>query len=125
MIKKVLIALCILGIGLSLYLTYAKITSSPLYCGFGNCEKVQLSRYSEIAGIPVSVFGIAYYFVLLSLFYYSAKKKWLNLLLVWGILFSTYLTYLELFVIKAICMWCVVSFVNIVIISAIYKIKYK
>lgn len=125
MLKKILIFLCLIGIGVSLYLTYAKVTSSPLYCKFGNCEKVQNSKYSSIAGIPVSAFGVAYYLTLLTLFYYSAKRRWISLLLVWGILFSSYLTYLELFVIKAVCIWCVVSFVNILVISVIYKVKYK
>ena len=115
---KVLKVLTIFGIFISLYLSYVKLTTSSIVCTFGDCEKVQNSEYSQIFGIPVAVFGILYYFTLYIMFekYQKYAKYWL----LWGIIFSTYLTYLEIFVIKAICGWCVLSFVNIILIYALH-----
>lgn len=128
--RNFLIVLAITGIFISLYLTYAKLTSSPVICSIGDCNKVQNSQYSEIFGIPVAVFGVLYYFVLFCLIYYKDRNiglvnnekprsnsfgnKALDLWVIWGLVFSTYLTYLEIYVIKAICIWCVASYVDII-----------
>jgi len=117
-LAKTLKVLTIVGISISLYLTYVKLTSSPFLCAFGNCEKVQNSTYSQVFGIPVSALGVVYYFILYILLekYNKYAKYWM----VWGIIYSTYLTFLEVFVIKAICGWCVLSFVNIILIYALH-----
>ncbi|OGC56586.1 hypothetical protein A3H26_01695 [candidate division WWE3 bacterium RIFCSPLOWO2_12_FULL_36_10] len=119
-LAKTLKILAIIGILISLYLTYVKLTSSPLLCAFGDCEKVQNSKYSQVFGIPVAVFGILYYFILYIML--ERNNKYTKYWLLWGIMYSTYLTYLELFVIKAICGWCVLSFVNIILIYALHYI---
>lgn len=107
--KKALITLfSLLGLTISLYLTYVKLTSSPIRCGFGSCEVVQNSVYSQIFGIPVAVFGVVFYLALFCFNYYE-KSKLLRISVWVGFLFSLYLTFIELFVIHAICMWCVAS----------------
>lgn len=121
-LRELILILAILGIAISLYLTYAKLTSTPIICTM-SCDSVQKSPYSEIFGIPVAVFGVLYYFVLFFLVQKNIRN-YTGLWLVWGILFSSYLTYLELFVIEAICEWCVSSFLNIIVISALFvKLK--
>lgn len=108
-----------LGILISLLLTYYKFSSDPLVCGLGNCHAVQHSKYGSIFGIPVAILGIVYYLVLLFL-HTNFSNKYIKIWLIWGILFSSYLTYIELFVLKEICGWCVVSFVNIIILYVVY-----
>ena len=79
--------------------------------GSGGCETVQSSSYATIFGVPVAVVGLVGYSGLL----FSASLRgevgvYLGLLVsLVGTLFSAYLTYLELFVIHAICEWCVAS----------------
>lgn len=125
--KKLISTLCVAGILISLYLTYTKLTSTPIVCKFGNCEAVQNSKYSTLFGIPVAVYGVLFYFLLLFINLnrqtYPQLEKAMHVWLLWGIIFSAYLTYLELFIIKAICMWCVISFANIITIYVVYLLR--
>jgi len=119
-VKKAMLVLSCFGILISLYLTYFKFTSDPLLCGIGNCHAVQHSKYGNFLGIPVAILGIVYYLgVVVSITNFS--KRVINMVLIWGLLFSTYLTYIEVFVLKEICGWCVVSFVNIIVIYVIHN----
>lgn len=108
--------LSFIGICISLYLTYTKLTSNPLVCGIGNCSVVQNSEYALLFGIPVAVFGVLYYLSLIFLVKYK-QKLLLNIAIAWGLLFSAYLTYIELFVIYEICGWCVVSALIVVTLA--------
>jgi len=122
--KYILLVLSTAGIIDSLYLTYIKLANSSPVCGFAQCEIVQTSRYSEVFGIPIAALGAGYYLILFAGIFKNAdylNKLWI----LWGIMFSATLTYLEIFVIKAICGWCVLSFVNILMIAIIYFLKRK
>src|SRR3989338_87896 len=114
--RTALLTLSVVGVLISMYLVYAKYTNNPLICGFGDCGKVQSSIYSDLLGIPVSVWG-AFYYLFLFLCFFKNYRGAAVLGILWGLGFSSYLTFLEVFVIEAICMWCVFSFVNIVLIS--------
>ncbi len=78
---------------------------------------MQSSQYSEVAGVPVALLGLGMYAALLVLIgvrrFASAPPSlavaWTFALALSGTLYSAYLTYLELFVIEAICAWCVAS----------------
>jgi len=107
------------GIGIAGYLTYVKLFGLQPYCaGVGSCEAVQTSRYAELFGVPVAVWGLLGYAILLAI-YLVKHSDWRDLgelatmafflTTLVGALFSAYLTYLELFVIQAICPWCVGS----------------
>jgi uncharacterized membrane protein len=96
------------GIAISLYLTYVKLTDSPIRCTVGSCDIVQKSKYAEILGIPVAVLGVIFY-LSLAIVTHLNKRKLIKLWTIWGFIFSAYLTYLELFVIHEICQWCVLS----------------
>jgi uncharacterized membrane protein/thiol-disulfide isomerase/thioredoxin len=111
--------LAVLGLIVAGYMAYIEITHVEAVCGpVGECNVVQTSQYATIAGIPVAVLGLIFYFAVLVLWAVqrSAAGKWarpaaLALLgmAVFGVLFSIYLTLLELFVIHAVCMWCLSS----------------
>ncbi len=121
-LKPLIPVLSALGILLSLYLTYIHLADSrAAFCAAGtDCDTVRQSAFSAIMGIPVAAIGVAGYSVILILFLINMKKrtKWLLLyiLALAGFVFSAYLTYIELFVIKAICMYCIFSAVVMTII---------
>lgn len=103
--------ICLAGIAVAGYLTYVHYEDISPVCTTGGCEKVQASEYSELAGIPVALLGlIGYVGIALSLLLRGDLGHAATAALAFvGFGFSVYLTYLELFVIDAICQWCVVS----------------
>ena len=112
--------LIVAGIGLldSLYLSWVKIVNSLVYCGTsGQCETVNSSRYSEIGGIPIAYLGLGAYLAILALLVLEMRSpfwKENSPLVVFGIslvgvIYSAYLTYIEIAVLHAICPYCVVS----------------
>lgn len=118
--------LSLLGLFVSAYLYLYKIGRiGNLACGAGGCETVQQSPWSRFAGMEVSLIGMAGYagLLLLSLIALQpgpSTRRWPSTLLLLlsglGVAFTAYLTYLELFVIHAICRWCVGSAVIILAI---------
>ncbi|MEM4657859.1 MAG: vitamin K epoxide reductase family protein [Candidatus Methanosuratincola sp.] len=120
--KSVVMVFSLLGLLLSIYLAYIYSRSaSGLYCAPGSsCDAVRESPYSSFAGVPVPVWGVAGYaaLLLLSVAPFSNVKKWFLLYLtsLVALSFSIYLTYLELFVIKAVCPLCVASLAFITVI---------
>ena len=109
----------LLGLFVSAYLYLYKIGRiGTLACGTGGCETVQNSPWSRFAGVEVALIGILGYGLLflvamLALQPGLAPRRWpadlLAALAAVGVLFTAYLTWLELFVIHAICRWCVGS----------------
>lgn len=119
--RNLLLVLSVIGILISSYLAYAKLTNNPLICGANSgCDVVQASKYSTLFGIPLGIFGMGYYLTLFSILWFNVKPAITKILLLWGVMFSSYLTYLEEFVINAYCTWCVISFVNILLMAGIY-----
>ena len=116
--------LSLAGFFVSLYLYLYKIGKiGTLACGTGGCETVQASPFSRFLGLEVALYGVVGYAVLLVLSMETLRRPAARLnsllLLVFsgiGFAFTVYLTYLELFVIKAICRWCVGSAVIITLI---------
>jgi uncharacterized membrane protein len=104
--------LALAGIGVSGYLTYVHYAGiEPVCAASGGCERVQSSGYAELAGVPVALLGLAGYAAILATTFVGGEASRLagaSLALV-GAGFSAYLTYLELFVIDAVCQWCVAS----------------
>ena len=126
--------LSLLGLFLSAYLYLYKIGKiGTLACGAGGCETVQHSPWSRFAGIEVSLIGLIGYagllVVSLAALQPGAHRRWLTALLLClaglGVAFTAYLTYLELFVIHAICRWCVGSAVIIVAIFVAALLDYR
>lgn len=111
----------ITGVGLldAVYLIILKYSNNKAMCiqGLGDCWSVNISRYSMIGGIPVSVLGALAYLAILALLLlemrggiWKSQGVMINFgLSLIGVLFSAYLTYLEIAVIHAICPFCVLS----------------
>jgi len=100
------------GIGVAGYLTWAHFADQSVICvQGGGCEKVQESSYSEIAGIPVAVLGLASYLTVLALLVWDAPVARLSAatLAIVGVLFGAYLVVVQLFVIDAVCVWCMAN----------------
>lgn len=115
-------ALCVLGIGVASYLAYVHYAGlEPLCLASGGCEIVQKSRYAKFAGVPVPVLGLVGYISILGslLIRGDIGRAVTALLAVFGFMFSMYLTYLELYEIKAICQWCVVSAVLMTLLAIV------
>jgi uncharacterized membrane protein len=121
------IVLALLGLGDAAYLTYLKLQlmSGGPGCAFGGCDEVNQSAYAMLFGVPVAVWGLLVYVALLGMSLMWLKSegergRWLGRgilsLSAFGVAFSAYLTALELFVIRAICPYCVVSAILIVVI---------
>jgi len=130
MTRRMLVAaLALAGIFLSAYLALYKLGYiGVLTCSVGSCETVQTSRWANFLGMPVAVWGVGFYVSAFAvamagvhgrLAESSRPSVALVALSGWGVLFSGWLTYLELFVIDAICMWCVVSAILVVVIFVI------
>jgi uncharacterized membrane protein len=112
--------LSIIGMGIAFYLAFVETTGAEAVCGpVGNCNVVQQSDYAVLFGIlPVGVAGLIGYIVILGLWAWQRfgpadkieKTAWmLPFVVFFGVAFSAYLTFLEPFVIGAICMWCMTS----------------
>ena len=109
----------LVGFLLSLYLWLWKIgVMGPLACGSGSCEYVQTSSYAYVLGVPVAAVGAAGYLGLLGISLlglqpgWASRREptiWLAVLSGLGIAFTGYLSYLEAFVLKAWCRWCLAS----------------
>ena len=118
--KRMLAALVALaGLFVALYLTMYKLGYiGTLVCAVGSCEVVQTSRWATFLGLPVAVWGVGYYVAVLAVALAGLRadlvddrrvSQLLVLMTGVGVVFSVWLTYLERFVIDAICRWCVVS----------------
>jgi uncharacterized membrane protein len=100
------------GVGVAGYLTWAHFADSTVLCvAGGGCETVQESEYAEIAGIPVALLGLGSYVTILALVVWDSVGARLAAasFAFLGLLFSLYLLVLQLFVIEAVCIWCMAN----------------
>jgi uncharacterized membrane protein/thiol-disulfide isomerase/thioredoxin len=109
--------LSLAGLGVASYLAYVE---TQAVCGpVGDCNAVQASPYARLFGVlPVGMLGMLGYLLILAAWgVYKLRRDrlgdWAALAMFdmafSGVLFSLYLTYLEPFVIKAVCLWCLTS----------------
>jgi uncharacterized membrane protein len=122
-LKIAVLVLAGVGIALAGYLTYVHYADLKPFCvsGSGGCEKVQSSGPSKLAGIPVALLGLLAYttIFLTSLANSESAKTVAALTALSGFGFSVYLTYEELFVINAVCQWCVASAILMTALAAL------
>jgi len=112
-------ALALAGIFISLYLTLYKLgVIGELSCTIGSCETVNTSKWSRFLGLPVAAWGLLFYLDVFLIALAGTLARFedepaISYILAGeaavGVLFSAWLTYLELGVIHAICIWCVTS----------------
>ncbi len=125
-LQKFTIICAIIGLVDSVYLTWIKLSNNTATClpGIGDCETVNTSRYSELFGVPVALLGALVFLSILGILLLKEKIALIHeyeLYLLFGIslvgvLFSAYLTYIEIDVIHAICPFCVISAISILLI---------
>jgi uncharacterized membrane protein len=105
-----------------------------LACTVGHCETVNLSKWSIFLGIPVAVWGLGFYVVLFLVALLGTMERFVNeawvshallALTAWGVVFSAWLTYLELFVINAVCMFCVISAILVTVIFLVSVMEWR
>ena len=124
-----MVALSVAGIAISGYLTYVHLAHATPMCVVGaGCETVNASVYSAIAGVPVALLGLGLYGLLFILSLAALRgtesiSSWAVLgafgLALSGTLYSGYLTYIELFVLQALCAWCLTSAAIMTVIFAL------
>jgi uncharacterized membrane protein len=106
----------VVGAGVAGYLTWAHYSGATVACvRGGGCEAVQHSSYAEIAGVPVALLGLLSYTAIALLVASDSEGARLTAatLALVGLLFSAYLLVLQLFVIDAVCIWCLANDVAI------------
>jgi uncharacterized membrane protein len=112
--------LALVGLGVAVYLTYVEVSHAQAICGpVGDCNSVQASPYAKLFGVlPIGLLGAAGYIAMLAAWGWKrthrdrlAKMAGPALfgMALFGVVFSIYLTYLELFIILAVCIWCLSS----------------
>ena len=118
-----------MGIYVSGYLAYKRVAGGGLACTrWAQCDVVNNSIYAYFLGVPISFIGLAGYLLLLALalaaLWATSRVQrqllWLSLLLaLGGVGFSVYLTYLEIYVIEALCAWCIASAIVITLLALV------
>jgi uncharacterized membrane protein len=120
------LACCAGGLAIAGYLTYVHYAGVSPVCEIAHgCEKVQTSRWSSVAGVPVALLGLLGYAGILAALLARGETAMIaaaGQALV-GAGFSAYLTYREVFTIKAICIWCVASAVLMTALAAITVVR--
>jgi uncharacterized membrane protein len=124
--------LAFLGALDALYLWIYKISNNDKMClGSGDCATVNYSPYSEIYGIPVALLGLLAYLAILAILFLEPSWKLLEKFGVYaifglslvGVLFSAYLTFLEFYVINAVCPFCIISAILILLLFILSIIR--
>jgi len=131
-LKQITIALAILGLLVSIYMTIYKVTSNDNMClGSGDCSTVNASRYAEINGIPVALIGVIGYAAILGLHWLERKNEFFEengSMILFGIsligfFFTLWLIYVEIALIKALCPFCLTSQVTMTTIFILSIIR--
>ena len=105
----------LVGLGDSIYLAVEHVAGRSVQCTLvSGCSEVLSSQYASVAGIPLALIGAAAYFTVFSLatlaaFGYKTAGKLLTPLVGLMFLTSLWLIYLQAFVIKAFCQFCLLS----------------
>lgn len=120
MLLAAILVLAFFGIADAWYLSQAALTDTALWCGVNTpdgCNIVAQSEYSRLFGIPLALYGLAFYittFALAAAAFFK-RTRYLTQALVgfglFGLLSSLYFLYLQIFRIEAICIYCVASFI--------------
>jgi uncharacterized membrane protein len=124
--------LSIIGAIDALYLSLVKLAHTEVYCGGSSiCDIVNSSPYSMIKGVPIAFLGLGAYLFLIVILFLEKRKVislenfvYLNFgVCLVGLLFSIYLTYIELFVLHAICPYCFASAVIMLLLFTLSVVR--
>jgi uncharacterized membrane protein len=119
-------AVAAIGLGIAAYLTVVHYAGGAPVCAISHgCETVQKSSYAALAGVPVALLGmLAYVAILLSLLRDDEAGRTVTAFLaLLGFGFSAWLTYVEVNVLHAICIWCVGSAICMTVLAALTVVR--
>jgi uncharacterized membrane protein len=131
-LRQVTIALTVIGLLVSIYMTIYKVTNNDSMCiGSGGCSAVNASPYSEVNGIPVALVGVGGYLAILAVFYLETKPGFfqengtmiLFALTLVGFLFTIWLVFVEVALLQEYCPFCITSQVAMTIIFILTVIR--
>jgi uncharacterized membrane protein len=126
-LRRATAVLALVGVAIAGYLTWVHYAGLKPFCvgGGGSCERVQSSKWSELAGVPVAVLGLGGYLLLLASLALpeDAGRSAAALVALVGAGFSAWLTYVELAKIDAVCQWCVASAAIMVLLAIVSVIR--
>ena len=131
-LSQLTVALTILGLLVSIYMTIYKFTSNDAMCvGSGDCHTVNTSKYSEVNGIPVAAVGVLGYTSLLGVLWLERKPGFFKdngSMIFFGIsligfFFTLWLVYVEVALLKAYCPFCITSQISMTIIFILSVIR--
>lgn len=133
-----ILALVLVGIGILLsgYLSYVKLTEVPIQCiegGAFQCDVVQNSAYARLAGIPIAYLGLATYGLIGFLILFQDRIGFLrdygNVLefgvVLFSFLFSMWLVYVQVAILEALCQWCLAHEVNMTILFIVAILRLR
>ncbi len=121
-INRIIFILALIGIAIAAYVTQSFLRDVGIVCISSGCELVRKSPASYLWGIPVPAVGLVGYAVIAILAFLRTSSKNKNLLkgllgmTAFGVAFTLWFTYTELFVIKGVCTWCAISTANMFIL---------
>jgi uncharacterized membrane protein len=124
-LNRIIFVLAIVGILIAVYVTQSFLRKVGIICVSGGCELVRKSPASYLWGIPVPAVGLVGYSIIAILAFFRTtiydqrSKIFLKGILgmtAFGVVFTSWFTYTELFVIKGVCTWCAISTVNMFIL---------
>lgn len=110
---SVLTALGLVGTTISAYVWYKQVTSGPVVCLGSGCAAVIRSPYGRLLGIPNGALGVAYFLYIALVSGIGSRipggEMLAAIVTVVALVLYLYLTYLQLFVLRALCSWCLTS----------------
>ena len=115
-------AIATIGLGIATYLTIVHYAGGEPVCAVAHgCATVQKSDYAQIAGAPVALLGVLGYLTILASLVRDteATRTAAAFLSIGGLAFSGWLSYVEVFELDAICIWCVGSAICMALLAII------
>lgn len=124
-LNRIIFVLAIIGILIAVYVTQSFLRKVGIVCATGGCEAVRKSPASYLWGVPVPAVGLVGYSVIAILAFLRTSSPNKNLLkgilgmTAFGVAFTTWFTYTEIFIIKGICTWCAISTINMYVLFSL------
>jgi uncharacterized membrane protein len=121
-LNRIIFVLALVGILIAIYVTQSWLRQVGIICVTGGCDIVRKSPASYPLGIPVSAIGLVGYSIIAILAFLRTANPAKGLLYgilgmtIFGVCFTLWFTYTELFIIKGVCMWCAISTINMFIL---------
>lgn len=126
--------LVVIGIFVSGYLSYVKLTAVPMVCvegGLFNCERVQNSSYGYFMDIPIAWLGLGVYLITGALLLLEKRVPFIaeyGRLMIFGLIlfafvYSMWLVYVQFFILEALCPWCLTHEANMTVLFVVTNLR--